>query len=173
MSGAVFLVLEKENRFVRFHALQSVLAFGAITLLWVLLNAVPILGFVLGVLIIIPGSAVIWLVLMFKAYQGEDFKLPIVGPIAAETLSEKTSADIREQETGELMAVSEASVLDALRAVRDPDLHSDIVALEFVKDLRIDGGRVVVHDRADDAGVSGEGSDARSGARRGRQACRA
>ncbi len=84
VSGAVFLLLEKENRFVRFHALQSVLAFGAITLLWVLLNAVPILGFVLGVLIIIPGSAVIWLVLMFKAYQGEDFTLPIVGPIAAE-----------------------------------------------------------------------------------------
>ena len=46
VSGAVFLLLEKENRFVRFHALQSVLAFGAITLLWVLLNAVPILGFV-------------------------------------------------------------------------------------------------------------------------------
>jgi ATP-binding protein involved in chromosome partitioning len=40
------------------------------------------------------------------------------------------------------MAVSEASVLDALRAVRDPDLHKDIVALKFVKDVRIDGGRV-------------------------------
>jgi ATP-binding protein involved in chromosome partitioning len=40
------------------------------------------------------------------------------------------------------MAVSEASVLDALRAVRDPDLHKDIVALKFVKDLKIDGGRV-------------------------------
>ena len=38
VSGAVFLVLEKENRFVRFHALQSVLAFGGVTLLWVLLQ---------------------------------------------------------------------------------------------------------------------------------------
>ena len=38
--------------------------------------------------------------------------------------------------------VSEAAVLDALRAVRDPDLHRDIVALKFVKNLRIDGGRV-------------------------------
>jgi uncharacterized membrane protein len=86
VSGIVFLVIEKENRFVRFHALQSVLAFGAITLLWVLLNAVPLLGFVLGVLVIIPGSAIIWLVLMFKAYQGEEFKLPIVGSIAAERI---------------------------------------------------------------------------------------
>jgi ATP-binding protein involved in chromosome partitioning len=40
------------------------------------------------------------------------------------------------------MAVSEASVLDALRAVRDPDLHKDIVALKFVKDLRIVDDRV-------------------------------
>jgi ATP-binding protein involved in chromosome partitioning len=37
---------------------------------------------------------------------------------------------------------SEAAVLDALRAVKDPDLHKDIVALGFVKQLTIDGGRV-------------------------------
>src|SRR5574339_428158 len=39
-------------------------------------------------------------------------------------------------------AVTEAAVLDALRAVKDPDLHKDIVTLGFVKDLRIDGDRV-------------------------------
>lgn len=39
-------------------------------------------------------------------------------------------------------APSEAAVLDALRAVQDPDLHRDIVALGFVKDLRICGGNV-------------------------------
>ena len=38
-------------------------------------------------------------------------------------------------------AVSDA-VLDALRAVRDPDLNRDIVTLKFIKNLRIDGGRV-------------------------------
>jgi ATP-binding protein involved in chromosome partitioning len=38
--------------------------------------------------------------------------------------------------------ISEAAVLDALRAVKDPDLNRDIVALKFVKNLRIDGGRV-------------------------------
>jgi ATP-binding protein involved in chromosome partitioning len=37
---------------------------------------------------------------------------------------------------------TEAAVLDALRAVKDPDLHKDIVALGFVKNLKIDGGRV-------------------------------
>jgi ATP-binding protein involved in chromosome partitioning len=41
-----------------------------------------------------------------------------------------------------MSSLSEAAVLDALRAVQDPDLHKDIVALGFVKSLRIDGGRV-------------------------------
>ena len=38
--------------------------------------------------------------------------------------------------------VSEHVVLDALKVVKDPDLHQDIVALGFVKKLRIDGGNV-------------------------------
>ena len=40
------------------------------------------------------------------------------------------------------MPVTEAAVLDALRAVKDPDLHKDIVTLGFVKNLRIDAGAV-------------------------------
>src|SRR5262245_65096303 len=39
-----------------------------------------------------------------------------------------------------MAVVTEAAVLDALRAVKDPDLHKDIVALGFVKNVRIDGG---------------------------------
>lgn len=39
-------------------------------------------------------------------------------------------------------AVSESAILDALRVVRDPDLNRDIVTLKFVKNVRIDGGRV-------------------------------
>jgi uncharacterized membrane protein len=84
VTGAVFLVLERKDRYVRFHAMQSALAFGAITMCWLLLNAIPLLGFLIGVLVIMPGSAVLWLLLMFKAYQGEEFKLPIVGQIAAD-----------------------------------------------------------------------------------------
>ena len=41
-----------------------------------------------------------------------------------------------------MTVVAESAVLDALRSVKDPDLHRDIVALGFVKDLKIDGGRV-------------------------------
>jgi ATP-binding protein involved in chromosome partitioning len=39
-------------------------------------------------------------------------------------------------------AITEASVLEALKNVRDPDLNRDIVSLKFIKNLRIDGGRV-------------------------------
>jgi hypothetical protein len=63
------------------------------------------------------------------------------------------------------MQVEQGSVLAALKVVKDPDLHRDIVSLGFIKELKIDGGRVV-HDRADDARVPGEGSAARPGARR-------
>lgn len=41
-----------------------------------------------------------------------------------------------------MASVTPNQVLDALRAVQDPDLHRDIVALEFVKNLRIEGGAV-------------------------------
>jgi ATP-binding protein involved in chromosome partitioning len=40
------------------------------------------------------------------------------------------------------MQVTETAVLEALKAVHDPDLHRDIVSLKFIKNLRIDGGRV-------------------------------
>lgn len=85
VTGAVFLILEKRDRFVRFHAMQSALAFGGITVGWLLLSAIPLVG-LLAWLLIIPASAILWLVLMFKAYQGEEFKLPIVGQIAADRI---------------------------------------------------------------------------------------
>ncbi len=41
-----------------------------------------------------------------------------------------------------MATIDQAQVLEALKSVRDPDLHKDIVALGFVKDLRVDQGRV-------------------------------
>jgi uncharacterized membrane protein len=86
VTGAIFLVVEKENRFVRFHAMQSTLVFAAIVLIDILLQIVPILGALVVVFLVIPASAVLWLVLMYKAYQGEEFKLPFIGDIAAQRI---------------------------------------------------------------------------------------
>jgi uncharacterized membrane protein len=84
VTGIIFLVVEQENRFVRFHAMQSTLLFVGIVLIDILLQVVPILGALVVVFVVIPLSAILWLLLMFKAYQGEDFKLPLVGQMAAD-----------------------------------------------------------------------------------------
>ena len=86
VTGVIFLVVEKENKFVRFHAMQSTLVFAGIVGIDILLQLVPILGALLVIVLVIPASAILWLLLMFKADQGEEYKLPLVGQIAAERI---------------------------------------------------------------------------------------
>ena len=86
VTGLIFLLVEKESKFVRFHAMQSTLVFVGIVLVNILLNLVPFLGALVAVFIVIPLSAILWLLLMFKAYQGEEFKLPLVGQMAADRI---------------------------------------------------------------------------------------
>jgi uncharacterized membrane protein len=86
VTGIIFLLVEKENRFVRFHAMQSTLLFAGIVAIDILLQLVPILGALVVVFVVIPASAILWLLLMFKAYQGEEFRLPLVGDMAAERI---------------------------------------------------------------------------------------
>jgi uncharacterized membrane protein len=84
VTGIIFLLVEKENKFVRFHAMQSTLVFIGIVAVDILLQLVPILGALIVIFIVIPVSAILWLLLMYKAYQGEEFKLPLVGQMAAD-----------------------------------------------------------------------------------------
>lgn len=81
ITGIVFLVIEKENTFVRFHAMQSTITFAGLFVVMVVLGAIPILGWFLS-LILWLASLIIWLILLIKAFQGEKFKLPLVGDIA-------------------------------------------------------------------------------------------
>jgi uncharacterized membrane protein len=82
ITGLALLLTERENRFVRFHALQSTIVFGGLSALWFVGTSIPPLGWFFSFIIIPPLSAVLWLLLLFKAYQGERFKLPYVGDIA-------------------------------------------------------------------------------------------
>ena len=81
VSGLVFILIEKENKFVRFHAMQSIYVFGALTIVAIVLSWIPIIGFVIGWLISVLGL-ILWIVLMVKAYQGTLYKLPWVGNLA-------------------------------------------------------------------------------------------
>lgn len=79
----IFLLTEKEDQFIRFHAAQSVVTFGILSLV----GFIPFIGWMLTPLLA-PIGLILWIVLMVKAYQGERFKLPVVGGWA-EQLMEK------------------------------------------------------------------------------------
>jgi uncharacterized membrane protein len=89
LTGLIFFLLEKQNRFVRFHAMQSILFFGGLTVIRILLGVIgafgiPFLGLftgLIGLLVAIVGL-VGWIVLMINGFQGKYFKLPIVGDYA-------------------------------------------------------------------------------------------
>ncbi len=90
ITGIVFYVVEKDNKFVRFHAVQSILVFLPLSIISFLF------GGAFGLVVYGPGwiflawiswifwaiTIILWLILMLKAFQGEKFKLPIVGDIA-------------------------------------------------------------------------------------------
>jgi uncharacterized membrane protein len=81
ISGLIVLLVEKENAFVRFHAMQSIITFGALTILSMLLSSLFIF-FIFLLPLVNLGGLVLWIFLMVKAYQGQLFKLPVVGDMA-------------------------------------------------------------------------------------------
>ena len=81
ISGIIFYLIEKENKFVRFHAMQSIVTFGFLFVLGIILPLIPIIGWTL-IPILWVVNIILWIVLMVKAYQGEQFKLPVAGEIA-------------------------------------------------------------------------------------------
>jgi len=87
LTGLIFFLMEKENKFVRFHAMQSIVVFGAYTVIGIVLQIItfiPYLGFLFLLLWTLIGitAFVLWIILMVKAYQGQKFKLPWAGNFA-------------------------------------------------------------------------------------------
>jgi uncharacterized membrane protein len=81
ISGIVFFVIEQKNKWVRFHAAQSLLTFGTLWVAGMILGNIPYVKFFFGPVLTILGI-ILWIVLMVKAYNGERFKLPFFGDIA-------------------------------------------------------------------------------------------
>ncbi len=87
ITGLIFFLMEKEDQFVRFHAMQSIVTFGGLTVISIvfsILGLIPYVGLIFGVLQILVGilGFVLWILLMVKAYQGQRYKLPWVGNFA-------------------------------------------------------------------------------------------
>jgi len=81
VSGLVFILIEKENKLVRFHAMQSIIVFGALTIVSFIFGLIPVIGGFIGGIVGLLGL-VLWIVLMVKAYQGTKYKLPLSGDLA-------------------------------------------------------------------------------------------
>lgn len=82
-TGIAVFVMEKKNRFVRFHAFQSILFGIASFVLWSIGSTLTVVfvGYFL-LPIISLACAGTWVFLMWKAYNNEEFELPILGEIA-------------------------------------------------------------------------------------------
>ncbi len=81
VTGIIFLIFEKENRYVRFHAAQSVAVFLPIFVLAYALGLIPLFGILLGWILRL-GGIVLWIFLMYKAFNGEEYRLPIASDMA-------------------------------------------------------------------------------------------
>lgn len=93
ITGLIFFLIETKNKFVRFHAMQSIIVFGAITAASIILSVLVSILIIARLYFMLPlfqilgtclwlAGLILWIVLMIKAYQGEYFKLPIAGDIA-------------------------------------------------------------------------------------------
>ena len=83
VTGLIFLVIEKENSYVRFHAYQSTIVFLAFFVASFVVGFIPLVGPLLSAVLSL-ASIVLWVLLMYKAFQGERFKLPVLGDMAEE-----------------------------------------------------------------------------------------
>jgi uncharacterized membrane protein len=88
VTGLIFYFIDKRP-FVRFHAAQSIVVFGGLTVIRIVLAMLFVssglagfsMGFGLLTLVSILG-VVLWILLMIKAYQGEKFRIPLAADLA-------------------------------------------------------------------------------------------
>jgi uncharacterized membrane protein len=80
ISGLIFFFIDKRP-FVKFHAMQSIILTVVLFVVYIILSIIPILGWIVMGLVGI-GSFILWILLMVKAYQGQKWKLPVLGNLA-------------------------------------------------------------------------------------------
>jgi uncharacterized membrane protein len=79
ITGVAFLLLEKDP-FIRFHAAQSIVAVGGLTILWI------VLPFTIVLLPLTPlvfiGLFILWLMLIYRAWMGDEWEVPFLSKYA-------------------------------------------------------------------------------------------
>ena len=95
VGGIIFYILEKQDNFVRFYAMQSIIFGGVWILCWLvyavahtILGSIPAIGLFFAIILGIAWALisvaflVIWIVAMVKAFTGVRWEIPYIGPIA-------------------------------------------------------------------------------------------
>ncbi len=77
ITGIFFLLFEKKNKFVQFHAFQSLITFIILGFMITLFLEVDV---IVGLLFLL--EIFLWIFLMYKAFIGEKYKLPVIGDFA-------------------------------------------------------------------------------------------
>jgi len=113
ISGIVFLVLEQKNRFVRFHALQSIIIFAILSIAGGIFGHAPLVGTVFSALIGV-ATFVIWILLIVKSQSSDIYKFPWAGDLA-ERLTIQT---LGKPETAETARNEEVQATDSGEVVR-------------------------------------------------------
>ena len=92
--GPIIYIMEQRSNFVRFHALQSTIGYVILLIFWVLVRFIGALSFLRWA----PGilALIFVCVMILKAYDGEEYKIPIIGRIAFQTVYEKNDDIIAE-----------------------------------------------------------------------------
>ncbi len=82
ITGLIFLLIEKDSKFVRFHAIQSIIInFVLMVVFFAVTPQSSYDDYTLYTLIALL-SVILWILLMYKAYKGEKYKLPVIGDFA-------------------------------------------------------------------------------------------
>ncbi len=87
ITGLIFFLLEEKDEYVRYHAMQSIIVFGAVTVVEIVLELFGLIPYVDVVFLALQGlvglfAFVLWVVLMVKAYQGVRYKIRWAGELA-------------------------------------------------------------------------------------------
>lgn len=81
ITGLIFMFVEKDSQYIRFHSFQAVFLGLALIILNTILGFVPILGWMIS-LLLSPLTIILTIFMMYKTYQGQTIKLPIIGDLA-------------------------------------------------------------------------------------------
>jgi uncharacterized membrane protein len=82
ISGIVFLIIEPNNKTIKYHAYQSILVFATITAASMIFDWIPYVGYYFFRWAIGLTAFILWLVLMISAYQEKKIKISIAGQYA-------------------------------------------------------------------------------------------